>query len=35
MSYDEILVLNKDQTKRLVDMPEVIEAVEGGFREYS
>lgn len=35
MSYDEIVVLNEDQTKKLVNMAEVIEAVEVGFKEYS
>lgn len=35
MSYDEIVVLDEDQAKKLVNMAEVIEAVEGGFKEYS
>ncbi|MBS3788308.1 ornithine cyclodeaminase family protein [Candidatus Bipolaricaulota bacterium] len=35
MSYDEILILNEDRAKELVNMSEVIEAVEGAFEEYS
>lgn len=35
MSYDEIVVLNENQAKELVNMAEVIEAVEEAFKEYA